>query len=130
VLDGLRDGVQRAIEHLGQGFLAHPANTALKEKLRSGALDKQDYYRQILRLVYRLLFLFVADDRDLLLTPTADPAAQRRYRDFYATTRFERLRERVDDRPPTVALAAGSCCIPLRNVLNSSTCVALHGVGG
>jgi hypothetical protein len=91
VLDGLRDGVQRAIEHLGQGFLAHPSNAALREDLRSGALDKQDYYRQILRLVYRLLFLFVADDRDLLLVPTADPAAQKRYRDFYATTRLRHL---------------------------------------
>ncbi len=91
VLDGLRDGVQRAIEHLGQGFLAHPSNAALRENLRSGALDKQDYYRQILRLVYRLLFLFVADDRDLLLTPTADPAAQKRYRNFYATTRLRHL---------------------------------------
>ena len=91
VLDGLRDGVQRSIEHLGQGFLAHPSNTTLREHLRSGALDKQDYYRQILRLVYRLLFLFVADDRDLLLVPTADPAAQKRYRDFYATTRLRHL---------------------------------------
>jgi len=91
VLDGLRDGVQRSIEHLGQGFLAHPINTTLREHLRSGVLDKQDYYRQILRLVYRLLFLFVADDRDLLLVPTADPVAQKRYRDFYATTRLRRL---------------------------------------
>ncbi len=91
VLDGLRDGVQKAIEHLGQGFLAHPANAALREKLRTGALDKQDYYRQLLRLVYRLLFLFVAEDRDLLLVPTADPAAQERYREHYATTRLRRL---------------------------------------
>ena len=91
VLDGLRDGVQQAIEHLGQGFLAHPSNAVLRENLRSGALDKQDYYRQILRLVYRLLFLFVADDRDLLLSPTADPAAQKRYRNFYATTRLRQL---------------------------------------
>lgn len=91
VLDGLRDGVQKAIEYLGQGFLAHPSNAALREKLRSGALDKQDYYRQLLRLVYRLLFLFVAEDRDLLVVPTADPAAQKRYRDHYATTRLRRL---------------------------------------
>ncbi|MBK7931786.1 MAG: N-6 DNA methylase [Bryobacterales bacterium] len=91
VLDGLRDGVQRAIEHLGQGFLAHPSNAALRERLRSGALDKQDYYRQLLRLVYRLLFLFVAEDRDLLVVPTANPAAQKRYRHHYATTRLRRL---------------------------------------
>jgi hypothetical protein len=91
LLDGLRDGVQRAIEALGQGFLAHPANTALREKLRSGVLDRQDYYRQLLRLVYRLLFLFVAEDRDLLLNPGADAAAQKRYREHYATTRLRRL---------------------------------------
>ena len=91
VLEGLRDGVQKAIEALGQGFLAHPGNTALREKLRSGALDKQDYYRQLLRLVYRLIFLFVAEDRDLLLIPTTDPVAQKRYRDYYATTRLRRL---------------------------------------
>ena len=94
VLEGLRDGVQHSIEHLGQGFLAHPSNTALREHLRSGTLDKQDYYRQILRLVYRLLFLFVADDRDLLLVPAAGPAAQKRYRDFYATTRLRHLATR------------------------------------
>jgi hypothetical protein len=91
VLDGLRDGVQKAIEHLGQGFLAHPANSALRDKLRTGALDKQDYYRQLLRLVYRLLFLFVAEDRDLLVVPAAESAAQKRYRDHYATTRLRRL---------------------------------------
>lgn len=91
VLEGLREGVQKAIEHLGQGFLAHPSNRALREALRSGVLDKQDYYRQLLRLVYRLLFLFVAEDRDLLVVPDADPAAQKRYRDHYATTRLRRL---------------------------------------
>ena len=36
----------------------------------------QDYYRQLLRLVYRLLFLFVAEDRDLLFAPDADPRQQ------------------------------------------------------
>jgi len=91
VLDGLRDGVQKAIERLGQGFLADPANAALREKLRSGELDRQDYYRQLLRLVYRLLFLFVAEDRDLLLLPNGDPAAKKRYREFYTTTRLRRL---------------------------------------
>lgn len=91
VLDGLRDGVQQAIEYLGKGFLAYSANSALREKLRTGALDKQDFYRQLLRLVYRLLFLFVAEDRGLLLLPSADSAAQNRYREHYATTRLRRL---------------------------------------
>jgi len=42
-LDTLRDGVEKAIEVLGRGFLGHPANGALIEKLRSGSLSTQDY---------------------------------------------------------------------------------------
>src|SRR3954451_11730487 len=64
-LNTLRDGVQRAIETLGRGFLAHPANRDLHAALRNGTLDGPAYYRQLLRLVYRLLFCFVAEDRDV-----------------------------------------------------------------
>ncbi len=70
-LDALRDGVQEAIAALGRGFLAHRANTDLRHQLSSGELSTQTYYRQLLRLVYRLIFLFVAEDRDLLLVPEA-----------------------------------------------------------
>jgi hypothetical protein len=90
-LDQLRVGVERAIQALGSGFLAHPANNVLKERLRSGALDKQDYYRQLLRLVYRLLFLFVAEDRDVLFTPGASNEAKNTYRDYYSTARLRQL---------------------------------------
>src|SRR5437762_3772662 len=57
-LDTLRDGVQQAIEILGTGFLKHPLNRTLHDKLRDGNLDTQDYYRQVLRLVYRLIIVF------------------------------------------------------------------------
>ncbi|MBU0718887.1 MAG: hypothetical protein KJ749_11610 [Planctomycetes bacterium] len=67
VLDRLRDGVERSIEAFGQGFLAHRGNGALRQKLADGKLSTQDYYQQLLRLIYRLIFLFVAEDRDLLL---------------------------------------------------------------
>jgi hypothetical protein len=76
--DKLQLGVVRAIEHLGSGFLAHRANTALGDGLRAGSIDKQDYYRQLLRLVYRMLFLFVAEDRKLLLDPGGEPEARTR----------------------------------------------------
>ena len=93
-LDQLRNGVEEAISALGRGFLAYTANQALRDKLRSGALDAQDYYRQILRLVYRLLFLFVAEDRSLLLDTGADTAARERYTRFYSTAKLRRLAER------------------------------------
>jgi len=98
VLDHLRDGVEQAIETLGGGFLAHPANGPLRDKLRAGDLTTLDYYRQVLRVVYRLLFLFVAEDRDLLLLPAEDDealaAARSTYTRHYSTQRLRRLAER------------------------------------
>ncbi|MCC6936572.1 MAG: hypothetical protein IT333_08680, partial [Thermomicrobiales bacterium] len=93
-LDHLRGGVERAIATLGAGFLDHPANSALRESLRSGSLDKQDYYRQLLRTVYRLLFLFVAEDREVLLDPQYGEAARERYSTWYSTERLRRLAQR------------------------------------
>ncbi|RRR68806.1 MAG: hypothetical protein EI684_17000 [Candidatus Viridilinea halotolerans] len=93
-LEQLRDGVEEAITALGCGFLRHSANGILRDRLRSGELTKQDYYRQLLRLVYRLLFLFVAEDRDLLLDPQSSPQARDRYRRYYSLASLRRLAER------------------------------------
>lgn len=97
-LDTLRKGVEDAIVALGRGFVAHPANGALREKLRRGGADgglsAQDYYRQVLRLVYRLLFLFVSEDRGLLLVPGADEPTRDRFARFYSTVRLRHLAER------------------------------------
>lgn len=94
-LNTLRDGVQNAIEALGQGFLKHPANNMLRQRIREGELDKQDYYRQLLRMVYRLLFLFVAEDRGLLLDPKATAKAKELYFDHFSTQRLRLLAERI-----------------------------------
>ena len=93
-LDKLRDGVQQAIEILGTGFLKHPLNRILHDKLRDGKLDTQDYYRQVLRLVYRLIIVFVAEDRQVLFHPQASEHAIGRYKDYYSTARLRRLAER------------------------------------
>ncbi|MDR0959642.1 MAG: N-6 DNA methylase [Propionibacteriaceae bacterium] len=105
-LDHLRDGVTQAIERLGSGFIAHPANGELRDALRSGALSTEAFHRHLLRLVYRLIFLFVTEDRDLLI-PTAavddhgesgqgddrhvvSPATKKRYIDYFSTQRLRR----------------------------------------
>jgi hypothetical protein len=86
----LRDGVKDALEALGSGFLQTPGND-LNERLAAGTLRLEDYQRSLLRLVYRLLFLFVSEDRGLLLDPNADPLAVRRYQDYYSTGRLRAL---------------------------------------
>ena len=93
-LDELGAGVRTAMEALGHGFLAHPANEPLRGALRSGGFDRQDYYRELLRLAYRLIFVFAAEDRGLLLDPAANIAAKERYARFYSTARLRRLATR------------------------------------
>ncbi len=92
--DALRVGVERAINELGTGYVAHPANTELKEHLRNGELSKFDYYRQLLRVVYRLLFLFVAEDRNLLHADGTSGDARQRYARFYSLARVRTLARR------------------------------------
>ncbi|WP_129672693.1 N-6 DNA methylase [Candidatus Chloroploca sp. Khr17] len=66
VRNGLRVGVEVALKTLGNGLLAHPTNAELRAQVASGQLTPLDYYRQLLRLVYRLLFLMVAEERGLI----------------------------------------------------------------
>jgi hypothetical protein len=100
-LDQLRTGVENAVKALGRGYLACPANTELKAALKSNRLSPQDYYRQLLRVVYRFLFLFVAEDRELLFEPAALDAAKERYHRFYSTVRLRRMAERLRGTPHT-----------------------------
>jgi Eco57I restriction-modification methylase len=100
-LENLRPGVEKAIAAIGAGLLMYRANRSLREKLRVGTLSTHEFYQQILRIIYRLLFLFVAEDRNLLHLPlpkddtaTTDVALKerQRYRDFYSVSRLRELR--------------------------------------
>ncbi len=77
VRERLREGVEEAIVRLANGFLSHPANDALRQKVAKGEgpLPAQDFYRQLLRLVYRFLFLLVAEERGLMNPNGAGGAA-------------------------------------------------------
>jgi hypothetical protein len=80
----LREGVEAALLSLGGGFLGHPDNAALRERLTSGALPLPEYFGQLLRLVYRLIFLLAAEDRSLLHPPSVPAAARRLYAEGYS----------------------------------------------
>lgn len=93
-LERLREGVEAAITELGEGFIRHPANGGLRDALRAGELPVEEYQRLLLRLVYRLLFLLVAESRDLLLDTEAEETARQRYRSFYSVERLRTLASR------------------------------------
>jgi len=103
VRDRLRDGVEQALKTLANGLLRHPANERLRRALADGDLTPLAFYRQVLRLVYRLLFLMVAEERNLIAA-TGDDAdrALAIYHAHYSMARLRRLAEHVG-----VAASAG-----------------------
>jgi hypothetical protein len=80
----LRDGVEAALLSLGTGFLSHTENDALRERLSSSALPLPEFFGQLLRLVYRLIFLLAAEDRNLLHAPDASAATRKLYAEGYS----------------------------------------------
>ncbi|CAL9397780.1 Eco57I restriction-modification methylase domain-containing protein [Streptomyces sp. enrichment culture] len=107
-LDQLRLGVQNALTVLGTGFLRHPENVRLREDVDPKALRDA-----LLRLVYRLLFVFVAEDRDALLDPNASERQREAYGRYFSSAR---LRERARRRQGT---AHGDQYEALRIVLDA-----------
>jgi type I restriction-modification system DNA methylase subunit len=95
-LEALEGCVRAAIEHLGAGLVRHVKNSDLHKALREGSLSTQQLHHALLRLIYRLIFLLVAESRDVLLPRDADPLARKIYEEEYAISalipRAHRLR--------------------------------------
>jgi type I restriction-modification system DNA methylase subunit len=94
VRDNLRDGVEEALKVLGTGFMRHPDNTVLLERIDSGKLHADQYHRQLLLLVYRLLFLTVAEDRHLVVS--IGESAVRNQTVYQENYSIGKLRERAE----------------------------------
>jgi hypothetical protein len=94
IRSGLSKAVESAIVALANGFLQHPDNTELRERIANKQLSEKDYYQHLLRLIYRLLFLLVIEERDLVYAPKADRAKRRIYMDFYSLQRLRRMAEK------------------------------------
>ncbi|MES4887846.1 DNA methyltransferase [Streptomyces sp. NPDC096012] len=95
-LKELRKGVEKALVAIGNGLIAHPDNTALRDALRTREKNVRDHlHPALLRLAYRLLFLFVTEDRDLLLHPEATTTARDTYEKYFSTARLRRLARRT-----------------------------------
>ena len=87
----LRSAVEEALQSLGQGFLSAPDNQILRDRLADGSLTPPAYFQQLLRLVYRLIFLLTIEERGLLHADGSDADAIELYRSGYS---LQRLRER------------------------------------
>ena len=82
--DRLAAQVETALKVLGSGFLE--ANPDLAARLKSGEVNLTKWFNELLRLVYRLIFLMVAEDRNLLHPETAKPESRKLYVEGYSLT--------------------------------------------
>jgi hypothetical protein len=92
VRERLREGVEECLKQLANGFLTHPSNEELRRQVSSdlhvsGHIHPEDFYRELLRLVYRFLFLFVSEERGLISDNSL-------YREHYGVARLRKLLDR------------------------------------
>ena len=72
IREGLSGAVKLSLIALGNGLLEHPENEELRERISLGRPNPRDFYHQLLRLIYRLLFLMVTEERDLIFAEIQD----------------------------------------------------------
>ena len=85
---------KQAILDFGTGFLAHDTNESLRKAVREGTLTPEEYYKHLLRLIYRLLFLMVIEERDLVFPPETPKDKREIYRNYYSVHRLRLLSEK------------------------------------
>jgi len=78
----LREGVEAALAQLGQGLIE--ANPSIREQLATDPAATMRLFEELLRTVYRLIFLAVAEERDLLHPRTVGREARALYEDSYS----------------------------------------------
>jgi hypothetical protein len=139
-LEQLRTGVEQAIAVLGTGFISCPANPQLRARLESHELRLDDLNRALLRLVYRLLFWFVAEDRGALLIPDPPDAgattslmlreARDRYVAYFSAARLRNLARRHRGTRHTDLWESVRLVLDSLGTVGGIPELALPGIGG
>lgn len=80
--DRLAGQVKVALSILGSGFIE--ANPKLARRLQSGEVQMTDWFNELLRLVYRIIFVMVAEERNLLHPKNASSRSKELYREGYS----------------------------------------------
>jgi len=93
IREGLSSAVKKAVLSFANGFLKHPDNHDLRTNINLEVLSASDYYQQILRLIYRLLFLMVIEERNLVFDDQAKKWHREIYGNYYSVTRLRYLSE-------------------------------------
>lgn len=95
----IREGLSKAVKHsilsLANGFLKHADNEDLREKIDNEEISAPVFYRYQLRLIYRILFLMVIEERNLIFPANADKTKREIYYQYYSVNHLRKLCEKL-----------------------------------
>lgn len=130
--DALSASITVALQELGIGFLQEPSNSKLRELLANGTLSAKEYTHELLRVMYRLLFVFCLEERDLLHVQEdtdANRLARERYKNGYCLHRFREMSRKKRFRTAFTD-AWESVCIVFEGLEKGLPALALPALGG
>lgn len=93
--DQLAGQITVALSTLGTGFIE--ANSDLFEELRSGKVQLIDWFNELLRLIYRLTFIMVAEDRNLLHPFNCQNSSRKLYEAGYSLKNLRTKSVKLDN---------------------------------
>ena len=104
IRNGLSRAVQTTMETIGNAVLTSEGegNNALREAFANGTMNATQLNKELIHFIYRLLFLFIIEDRGLVYQIPDSPDApdykqlcqwQDIYKKFYAASRLRHLSE-------------------------------------
>lgn len=82
IRERLSKAVEQSILSLANGLISHPDNSFLREEIEAEKLEPKTYYLNILRSVYRVLFLLVIEERNLIYKENLTPE-EKKLKDIY-----------------------------------------------
>ena len=99
IRDGLSRAAQRVMETIGTAAINHKDNEFLRAAIKNGELTPQQLHKELIHFIYKLLFLFIVEDRGLLYAQDDDTDStqiekwQSIYSRYYAVGRLRTLSE-------------------------------------
>ena len=94
IREGLSKAVEMAIRTFANGFLANPGNSELLAEINSERLPPTEFYHYLLRLIYRILFVMVIEERNLVYPLSPSATKREIYDRYYSLLRLRRLSEK------------------------------------
>jgi len=95
IREGLSNAVEISIHSLANGFLKHADNEELRKQIDTKEISEPAFYQYQLRLIYRLLFLMVIEERNLIFPANADKTQRDIYYQYYSVNHLRKLCEKL-----------------------------------